>query len=401
MFDSTQLWKERFQKTSRELKHYSRYIFNGHFVIVMMFLIGGGSYYYQSWVKTLTPNFPAALVAAILLALVLTYSPIFTFFLDADRIFLLPLETKLTTYIQRSLTVSFFVQIYLLIILFVALLPMYLQIYRTSLQTLTLYFVLIVAVKGWNIIMRWKVQFFVESSVHIIDSFIRYFLNATFVYLLFSQANMIYFAILLVLMLLLAMYFIRQTKTKGLQWEWLISQEEKRLNSFYRLANMFTDVPKLRARVKRRKWLDWVLTLISNRQSETYLYLFTRTFLRAGDYFGLFVRLTIIGMLAIYFIPNEYGRAAFALLFIYLTGLQLLPLWKHHENKLWVDLYPVKNDRKLISFQKLLMTVLSTQLVIFTVLLLVVDTWFVAAASTLIGFGLIYYFVHVYCKKLE
>lgn len=401
MFDSTQLWKERFQKTSRELKNYSRYIFNGHFVIVMMFLIGGGSYYYQSWVKTLTPDFPAAFIVAVLLALVLTYSPIYTFFLDADRIFLLPLETELTKYVQRSFIVSFFVQIYLLVLIFLALLPMYLQIYKASLQMLTWFFVFMLVVKGWNMIMRWKVQFFVESSVHITDSFVRYFLNAAFLYLLFSQANMIYFTILLIVMLLQAIYFIRQTKTKGLQWEWLIALEEKRLNSFYRLANMFTDVPKLRARVKRRKWLDWLLTFITNRQSDTYLYLFTRTFLRAGDYFGLFVRLTIIGMLAIYFIPNEYGRVAFALLFIYLTGLQLLPLWKHHENKLWVDLYPVKNDCKLTSFQKLLMTVLSTQLVIFTVLLLIVDTWFVAVAFTLIGFGLIYYFVYLYCKKLK
>ena len=42
----------------------------------------------------------------------------------------------------------------------------------------------------------------------------------------------------------------------GLKWDLLIAQEEKRMASFYRLANLFTDVPKLKDTVKRRKWLD-------------------------------------------------------------------------------------------------------------------------------------------------
>ena len=94
----------------------------------------------------------------------------------------------------------------------------------------------------------------------------------------------------------------------GLKWDLLISQEEKRMASFYRLANMFTDVPKLKDTVKRRKWLDIFINRIAFSRDKTYLYLFSRAFLRSSDYLGLFIRLTVIGALAIYFISFGLGQ---------------------------------------------------------------------------------------------
>lgn len=81
MFDEKQLWKERLGRTVKELSRYLRYIFNGHIVIVMVFLLGTAAFYYQEWIKTLPDDFPAAAVIAIILALLVTYSPIYTFFL--------------------------------------------------------------------------------------------------------------------------------------------------------------------------------------------------------------------------------------------------------------------------------------------------------------------------------
>ena len=40
MFDERLLWKERFSRTSRELSRYLKYIFNGHLMIVLIFLLG-------------------------------------------------------------------------------------------------------------------------------------------------------------------------------------------------------------------------------------------------------------------------------------------------------------------------------------------------------------------------
>ena len=51
----------------------------------------------------------------------------------------------------------------------------------------------------------------------------------------------------------LYVYYKQQTKEKGLKWEFLIEQDESRMTSFYRLANLFTDVPKLKNQVKTEK----------------------------------------------------------------------------------------------------------------------------------------------------
>ncbi|PAF11597.1 hypothetical protein CHH61_26455, partial [Shouchella clausii] len=69
---------------------------------------------------------------------------------------------------------------------------------------------------------------------------------------------------------LLYLFFTMKSRDKGLKWEYLIDQEERRMTSFYRLANMFTDVPKLKDRVKRRKWLDWLLSGIPFKQDATF-----------------------------------------------------------------------------------------------------------------------------------
>ena len=51
----------------------------------------------------------------------------------------------------------------------------------------------------------------------------------------------------------------KSNRNKGIKWEFLIEQDERRMTAFYRLANMFTDVPKLKNKVKRREWLDGLL----------------------------------------------------------------------------------------------------------------------------------------------
>ena len=107
MFDEKLLWKERLSRTSKELSRYLRYIFNGHLVIVFMFLLGTAAYYYQEWLKTLPETFPSAIIMSVCMSILLTYSPIYTFMSEADRIFLLPLETKLGGYFRKSILISF------------------------------------------------------------------------------------------------------------------------------------------------------------------------------------------------------------------------------------------------------------------------------------------------------
>lgn len=399
MFDEKKLWKDRFYTRVKELGRYLRYIFNGHIVIVLVFLLGGAAYYYQNWIKTIPSDFPVAWIMAIILGITLTVSSVYNFLLEADRIFLLPLENRMQRYFLHSGVASLVFQGYILLLILAVLMPLYAHVNTNGFRVFIPFFIALLIIKAWNFAVSWKAQYFIPTSVKVMDCSIRLILNVSFAYFLLKHGNLI---ILLFLVVLMAVYYrllsIR-SKNNGLKWDKLIDQEERRLNSFYRLANLFTDVPKLKEAVHRRKWLDFLTKPITSRQNNTYLYLFSRTFLRSSDYLGLFIRLSIIGILAIYFLSFGMGQILLAVLFLYLTGFQLLPLWNHHQNKIWVDLYPVSEKFKSAAFHSLLMVILSIQTVMFAIFILLKGEWLISLYELLAGFLFCYLFVFKYSKN--
>lgn len=397
MFDESKLWKERFGQFTKELARYLRYIFNGHLVVVLLFLLGTGAYYYDQFVETLRPDFPAASIMALVLGLLLTLSPIFTFFLEADKIFLLPLETKLGSYFKRSLIVSFVIQLYLLLMFLALFMPMYVQVYQESFKSFFTFLLLLAIMKVWNLLSRWQVQYHVSEQLHAFDSVARFMLNGLFVYFMLRN-QFVLMVVMLVLVIGLYVYWRGQTKNRSLKWEFLIDLDEKRMTSFYRIANLFTDVPKLKDRIKRRRALDWMLNWISLRQDKTYLFLYMTAFVRAGDYLGLVLRLTIIGAIALVLVHFGIGQVLIVLIFLYLTGFQLLPLANHHQNKIWVMLYPVADASKQKAFQQLLLAVLLFETVIFFIVLLVMGAYLYSFIALGAGIAFIFYFVFSYSK---
>lgn len=394
MFDVMKLWSERSGKTGKEISRYLRYIFNGHLMIVMIFLIGSLTFYYQSWVKTLNDQFPAAIIMSVILSVFLTYSPVYTFLLEADRIFLLPLENKLTKYFWKSGIISFVLQAYILIMVLAVLMPVYVQVFGATYKVFFYFLTILLVLKIWNLGTRWRIQYFVEKNVQFSDSIVRYSLNVVFLYLLFESANKILFIFLGLVMIGVFVYFYKSSMKKGLKWEEIILLEQNRLTGFYRIANLFTDVPKLKDVVKRRRWLDWVAARIVYRHENSQQYLLMRTFLRSGDYLGLVIRLTVIGSVLIYFWDFVYGQFLFLILFMYLTGFQLLPLKSHHQNMLWIDLYPINPIQSEKAFQKILSFVLYLQSCVFGFVFLMKGDWLLS----LLGLGIAVIFTLLFVR---
>ena len=84
LMNSKELWKERFRYFLKEIRTYGKYVFNDHLKFIFVFIIGAGAYYYQQWLQTLTPSFPAAVVMAVLFGLVLTAGSVQTLLKEAD-----------------------------------------------------------------------------------------------------------------------------------------------------------------------------------------------------------------------------------------------------------------------------------------------------------------------------
>ena len=115
-----------------------------------------------------------------------------------------------------------------------------------------------------------------DQNIQRVDWFIRFILNGLFVYFLVERTSVLVIGGIVLLMVLYLAIMHQMVKGKPLNWEYLISEEGKKMMLLYRIANMFVDVPALKERVSRRKWLDFILSIIGEKR--TYLYLYTRTF---------------------------------------------------------------------------------------------------------------------------
>ena len=395
--NSVNLWKKRSNERLKEILRYGRYMFNDHFMLVLLFTFGAGAFYYKDWVETLDATFPTAPIFSIVFGLLLTTGTVITFFKEPDKVFLLPIETELKLYLLRSFILTYIWKAYWVFMVLLVAAPIYVNTVGTGREFL--YFAgLTFLLKGINLWIRWSCEFDSDKETILWDSLIRILLNGAIVFL-FIKGSLILFVISLLIFVCYGAYYHMRAKKSGLPWERLIENEEKRMAFFYQLANLFTDVPHLRNRVKRRKWLDVFLGRITFTKHHTYMYLYVRTFFRSGDYFGLFTRLTVIGGFLVWGMAGSYIGYIIAVLFIYLTGFQLLSLWKHHEAIIWTDLYPVGQDEKKKAFLKLLVNISLMQNIVFTVFFLTSMDWVKGIALFALLAIFSYCFVYLYCQK--
>ncbi|PBB04610.1 MULTISPECIES: ABC transporter permease [Salimicrobium] len=386
MIDARRFWKERMREHTKELSRYTRYIFNGHIAVVMFFLLSAGAYFYQQWLQTVPEDFPAGLIVALVFASITTYSPIRTMIKEPDLVFLLPAEFELKDYFRFSLYYSYVVQLYVIFLAGAALGPLYFTVYpELGTDHYLAIILLMLVVKAGVMQSNWwmlqerqpSVRIGYQAAVWTVSAVVFY--SAAVDALLFVIPGLVLLAGLIV-------YAFRMSKQKaGLAWDLLLEKDQGRMRVFYRLANMFTDVPHLKSRVKRRRLIVKLLTArIPFSGNTTYTYLYRITFARSGDYSGMYIRLVAIGALAVWFIPNMWVSVIFGLLFLYLSGFQMMTLWQHHRTIAWLDIYPVSFEQRKEELIRFLRQLLFFQTLIFVVVFAVQMMW---AGTLLMAFG--------------
>lgn len=398
------LWQERVIAYIKELRRYFKYMFNDHLLFVLIFGGGAAIYYYSEWVRTLAADFPVGIIMSVVLALFIAISPVHTLLKEADIVFLLPLEMKLGSYFKKGIRLSFIIQGYPLLLLLAAFMPMYVKVTGNGFNTFFLLLAVVLILKFWNLQLHWMMLKLSDRSAHLFDLLVRYLLSAMLLYFIIEEASYWFIGVMILLMAAFTLYFREVVKNKPLKWELLIEKEQGRMQAFYRAANMFTDVPHLKGQVKRRRWLDPVFSRIPYGSSNTYQFLFARTIVRTSEFSGLVLRLTIIAIVLIIFSSNLYFSVAISLLFIYLTGFQLIPMLRKHDLNIWTSLYPVARTQKRTAFLALLIKVLLSQAMLFGIFAAIgnfIEGVIVGAAAII--FGLL--FVRIYAPgriaKLE
>jgi ABC-2 type transport system permease protein len=401
MFNSHDLFMKRFSSHLKETSRYLKYIFNGHIAFAMLFFIAAAAYYYQQWLAKLPEDFPTAWLMGVVFGIVVSYSPVRTLLKEPDLVFLIAAEHKMSAYFRNSLIYSFVIQLYMVALAVAAFGPLYSASFPEREGKEYLFTILVVLIfKLWNLIANWWMLKIRENNIRYIDQAARFLLNTAVFYFLLN-GEMILAGITTILFIIIFLYDLGLSrKQAGVAWELLVEKDQHRMQSFYRFANLFTDVPHLKNRIRPCHWLvAFVEKRIPFEKRFTYDYLYRITFLRGGDYLGMYIRLIVIGGLFIYFIPNMWIKIIFAILFLYMSSFQMMTLYQHHRTIMWLDIYPVEVEYRKHALIKWIVQLAIIQTVLYAVVFLLTQIYIGSLVTLVGGILFTYLFTNGYIKR--
>lgn len=368
MMNFEDLLKKRQRVQFKKMSRYMKYIFNDHFVIVMFFLLGALSFQYSEFLKTLTTEFFWGKVfIALLLSVAVFIGVLTSLVVEADQVFLSSMEGEWQAHLKQSKRKSILLPGFILFLLTGISIPVvfsgekfgwmeFLPIFLTAFSLKWMEFDIQelearMGSKKTRQILR--MVLFVSS---ILLFFVSFFVNP---WLAWGMA---------ILLAFIGNRWLQKMMMENfslVSWENLIQIEGKRVAKLNRIINLFTDAPQAKSHAKRRKFLDYFVDVFSGTNNP-YQYLYSRIFFRGNSYSGLFLRLTIIGFLVLIFASIPVISISLSILFLYLTGFQILPLYFQLDEHILVHLYPQKRDKRFKGFKKVVTFLLVVESVFFT-----------------------------------
>ena len=355
----TSFFQQRVRLHQRRMQRYLKYVFNDHFAFTMTFLLGGVGYYYSNLLKTLPSPYPLGKMLVILFWILMLHFGRFASLTQLpDSIFLLPKETQMRDYLKKALTYSCYFPFGVLLLTTAMAMPLVVIATGGYPFSSVLFFLLMNWSLKFSHLLIQRLDFFQDMEKQRRQAYLIW-LGISLLIFLTSLFYSYYLALLFSLLQVVFFYqWLWVKMTAPIDWDQLIHGEQTRLRRVYQFINLFTDVPEMQGTIKRRKYLDVFLSKIKFQQRNTYLYLFTRHFLRGTEYSGLYLRLTIFGSLLLLFVTELWFVLGIGGLFLYLIGFQLLPLGEQFRYVTTVQLYPIQDKQKQKALQQLLFVLL-------------------------------------------
>jgi ABC-2 type transport system permease protein len=365
------VWRIRFHHYVNELQKYLKYVFTGHLVFVFVFIFGAGGYHYSEWLKTASTDFPATWLVAVVIGILLSYSPPTTLIREPDQVYLLPLESRLMVYMKKALSWTFWSQLFMVLIPFVVALPMLLQVGEVETYTLGTVFVFIFLMKFWNVRVEFAFRWANLGQGLWGDRIVRSLVSIAVLVAIFTM-NPLYVALLIIPVVFYSFQWSRQMKRQPFPYEHFVKLEQNRMLRFYRFANYFTDVPHIRGSIRRRAWLNGLYRLVPFHQKNTQNYLVFRTFVRTDDTFYLWLRLTVITALGAAFIGLPIVVMVFVGALAFASAIQIKQALLSSSEFRMDMLFPVHETARIDAIVKLVRFVQFMQAAVILVTVIIV-----------------------------
>ena len=357
---------DRVSRHQKKMTRYLKYVFNDHFVIVLLFLLGAAGYFYSNFLKQAdTISFFLLISGCLLLALMLLPGDIATLVEPADTVFLTPLENEMHTYLNKMKNRSLVLPFLLEGAMVASMMPLFVAGNSLTFGD-TLFFVLTAwLLKASDLEVR-LVSFTYQKETFLLYWKIILFLLGSFIF-----ASSLFFSPFLgpilgfLVLVSVKLYIKKEENSYSWNWEEMIRHESKRLSGHYRLLNLFTDVPLIETTIKRNLLFEKITALFfhTNRlkkenQNPTFDFLFQTVFTRNPDYRNLYVRLLFLSFLVQIYSPFHTLSILMALVFLYAIGFQLIPLFNHFRGNVSTILYPISEKEKQQSLSRVIGTLL-------------------------------------------
>ncbi|MGG5369826.1 ABC transporter permease [Enterococcus sp. AZ196] len=360
----------RRQRHQKKMMKYMRYVLNDHFVLVCLFLVGGLAFYYSNLLKQLPPDFPWSLpIVGVIWWFALPFGKLATLVEPADMAFLLPKEKEMGDYLSRGLRHSLAFPFVVELLICGALLPLVVLAKQISFTNFFFYLIMLWGLKFSHLRLQ-RLACYQKTQEQTQRLLVLWFIVSGAI-LFVSLYSTAWIGTVLSLVATFAFISLTQERKRLLDWSKMIDRENARLHRIYQFINLFTDVPEVEAKVRRRKYLDGLLAKISFKQENTYLYLFARGALRGAEFGGLFFRLLIVGGVLLFSLNDFRFVTGVSLLFVYLIGFQMIPLYNQFDYISSTQLYPVPTKYKRAALQRLMVILLFAAAIIFTLCSLV------------------------------
>ena len=356
------IWKRRVTEHQKKMMKYLKYVLNDHFVIVCLFLLGALGYAYSEMLKSVSTDFAYGKVLAwIVFSSLIFIGNLATLIQPADSVFLLQKEAEMEGYFKKAKSYSLILPLIVIGFISAAVMPLLVATSSFAFSDWIVFFASMVLIKEVELDAQIVKIKQVEKKERNLTTLIVGILSIVSSFLGLYVHPFVGLAGALMSSVLWHARINHWLRVSRYQWEFLVQKESTRLKNIYQFINLFTDIPALKGTVKRRAYLDNIMGRMELKQDNTYLYLFSKALLRGTEYSGLVIRLSLIGLGVVALITYPILVIVMSLLFLYLTGFQLIPLYYHYDDHLLSVLYPVEKKQKLKAMQKILFTLLVAQ----------------------------------------
>lgn len=352
MFNARTLFDKRSNDNREDVMRYSKYIFNGHFILFLSIAVGALVLQYGELLRHLPKGINYHLIIALVLSLGIV-TPLRTYFKEADQVFLLAYEKQLNSYVNKAIIAAFVRRLIGWTILFAVFIPLYRAAASDDSYGLGGAYVFGVMMILIGLFVRW---FAMKLDIsHSAVNILLFLMAMAGIYNLlqgvyFTSVGEVTFSVGLA-------YLLNHiSRNYVFNWDKIIDYERGLTQRQYKTINMFTDVKGLKDNVRRRRFLDGLLVLASQNfnQQGMFLYLFKRNFVRSKDAFWIIIRLVVIGGVIIWLVRQPVIAAIIGVFVVYIIVLQSSQFYKQQAYQLWPQVWPVKETLVIDGFRKFL-----------------------------------------------